>query len=107
MRIAQNGNVLDVSDIEELDAATAADFESRLSAALLPIFKRINIDLSGTGFADCRGLGALLALRSQARTQTNAMVRVFNPNEAVRRLLMLTGVDLLFESTETEIACSP
>lgn len=97
MRILQADDVLTVSDVEQLDAAHSADFQSAVMAALAPAVKQIDIDLSRTGSVDCRGIGALVALRKSARgCNANATLRLRNPGRPVRRLLRLTHADEIF-----------
>lgn len=97
MRILQALDVLTVSDIEQLDAAHSESFQSAVVAALGPVVKHIDIDLSSTGFIDCGGVGALVALRKRARgCNANATVRLRNARQPVRRLLRLTHADEMF-----------
>jgi anti-anti-sigma factor len=97
MRILQAQDILTVSDIEQLDAAHSEAFQSAVVAALAPMVKQIDIDLSRTGFIDCRGVGALVALRKRARgCNANATVRLRNARQPVRRLLRLTHADEIF-----------
>jgi anti-anti-sigma factor len=86
-----------VSDIEQLDAAHSEAFQSAVIAALAPVVKQIDIDLSRTGFIDCGGVGALVALRKRARgCNAKATVRLRNPGQPVRRFLRLTHADEMF-----------
>lgn len=97
MRILQAQDVLTVSDIEQLDAAHSEAFQSAVIAALAPVVKQIDIDLSRTGFIDCGGVGALVALRKRAcGCNANATVRLRNARQPVRRLLRLTHADEMF-----------
>jgi anti-anti-sigma factor len=97
MRIVQDGDTLNVSEIEELASANSMAFQSAIGAALPLTVKQINIDLSRAGFVDCGGLGALIALRKRAR-QCNAQVtiRLCHPTGPARRLVRLTGLEELF-----------
>ncbi len=97
MRIIREGETLHVSEIEELAAANALNFESAVRAALPRCPRQINIDLSRTGFVDCGGLGALIAVRNCARRRNaSATVRLLNPASSTRRLLTLAKTDSLF-----------
>jgi anti-anti-sigma factor len=97
MRISQAQDVLTVSDIELLDAAHSEAFQSEVAAALVPAVKQIDIDLSRTGFIDCGGVGALVALRKRARgANANATVCLRNARHPIRRLLRLTHADEIF-----------
>ena len=97
MRIRTAQDVLTVSDIEQLDAAHSEAFQSAVAAALAPAVKQVEIDLSHTGFIDCGGVGALVALCKRARgCNANATVRLRNPGKPIQRLLQLTHADEMF-----------
>jgi len=97
MRILKTQDVLVVSDVEQLDAAHSDAFQSAVAAALAPAVKSIDIDLSQTGFIDCGGVGALVALRKRAMgCNANATLRLRNVGQPVRRLLRLTHADEMF-----------
>jgi anti-anti-sigma factor len=94
MTIVERGGVLNVSDVEDLDAAHAGVFQTEVTAALAPNIQRIEIDLSRTGRVDCGGVGALIALRKCARQcNSNVNLRVRNPTQTARRVLHLTRLD--------------
>ena len=102
MKISTHGNVLEVSEIEALDAAHSSAFQSAVTAALPAIPSLIDIDLTRTRFVDCGGLGALVALRKTARRQNcNATLRLVNPPRALRRIAQLTGIDGTFSMSST------
>ena len=95
MRITQNGETLNVSELNELDVANAPRFQSAVRA-VLPVAS-IDIDLSQVSFIDCGGVGALIALRNCARSRNaTATIRLLNPSPRVRRMFQLTRVDKLF-----------
>ena len=97
MKIDLNGETLCVTEITELAAANSAAFECELGAALTPKANHIEIDLSKTDFIDCRGIGALIAVRKRARDGNgNVTVRLRNPKHLLRRILNLTRMDRLF-----------
>lgn len=103
MKIRQNGETLDVTEIQQLGAANAGVFESAIFAALSSGPHRIDIDLSETGFVDCGGVGALVAVRNCARRRNaDATIRLLNPAVLARRLLKLTRMDCSFSITVTE-----
>ena len=56
----------------------------------------IEIDLSRTSFMDCAGLGALIALRNQARARDGG-VRLVNPTPPVQRLFDIVQAGEIFE----------
>ena len=58
---------------------------------------RAVIDLHRVTFMDASGLSALLICQTQA-TATGGCVRLLAPSAAVRRLLMLTGTNAVFDT---------
>ena len=97
MKIVQKGETIGVTGIEQLAAANAGAFASALLAALHSRPQQVDIDLSETGFVDCVGVGALVAVRKCARRRNaDATVRLLNPALPARCLLKLTGLDAFF-----------
>jgi len=97
MKIIRDGKKLKISEIGELAAGTRGTFQSTLNPALGSQVSQIDIDLSDTGFLDCGGVGALVALRKSARRQnTSVAIRLLNPTSSAQRLFQLTGLDRLF-----------
>ena len=102
MKIVNDGTTLNVSAIPSLAAANSLAFQRELSAALPAGIQHINIDLSQTGFVDCGGVGALVALRnSVSHGSTQITIRLLNPTGSVRRIFSLTRMD---DSFPIEIA---
>jgi anti-anti-sigma factor len=104
MKITRAGETLSVSQIEQLAAANSLSFQSELKAALPSDVQQIDIDLSETGFADCTGLGALIALRNCARhcCSANVIIRLLNPKPPIRRIFDLTRLDRIFPIEERQ-----
>jgi len=103
VKISQNGETIDVTEIQQLGAANADIFESAVFAALSAGPHQIDIDLSETRFVDCGGVGALVAVRNCARRlNAHATVRLLNPALPARRLLKLTRMDCSFSITVSE-----
>ena len=94
MKLQHQGNTLCVSDVPEINLANAAHVTAELRAALWESEENVVIDLSGTKFVDCGGLGALVALRNDARKRP-VHLDLVNPPEPVMRLLRLTHLDRL------------
>jgi anti-anti-sigma factor len=104
MKIRHQGETLCISDLKELALANAAGFAEEARSAMETGVKNIVVDLSQTGFLDCGGIGALIALRNNAhRDHRDISVHVVNPTPPVRRILHLTQLDNLLESTETAV----
>ena len=94
MKIIQQGDTLNVSQIPQLGNAESETFRSRMAAELGTGIQRIEIDLSETRFLDCGGVGALVALRSSARRScADLTVQVLNPSSQARQLLNLTRLE--------------
>src|SRR5690349_12683115 len=97
MRIKRDGETLRVSEIGELAAASSGAFQSELAVWLANRVSEIEIDLSQTGFLDCGGVGALVALRKCARRRnSDVAIRLLNPTSSARRLFQLTRMDRVF-----------
>jgi anti-sigma B factor antagonist len=106
MKIVHDGDTLSVTDIEALDSAHSDRFLSQLGAALPPAVKRIDLDMSRTGFVDCTGLGALVAMRNQVRHQNGDItIRLLNPTQPVERVFKITQLDKVFTLDGFQSAC--
>jgi|SRR4051794_893314 anti-anti-sigma factor len=97
MKIEQNGETLDISAINALNAANSQTFRRMLCGALPREIKTITLDLSQTQAVDCRGLGALVALQKCAtRNNRKLAINLVNPSPRVRQLFELTHMDRAF-----------
>ncbi len=97
MNICHLGDTLNVSGLAQLGSADSQSFRSTLCGALPSGVKHINIDLSETGYVDCAGLGALVALKNCVdRHNGPVAIRLFNPTPPVRRIFKLTRMDRVF-----------
>jgi anti-anti-sigma factor len=92
----------------ETDETMVVECEGRLTSdnapllrlevkELLPVHKRIVLDLQGVPQMDSAGLGAVVGLYVTARTR-GCLVELVNANEAIRKLFSVTNVLSLFES---------
>ena len=63
--------------------------------------RRVLIDLSRVSKADSSSLGALMACYSDA-VHNGGMVKLLNPNQRIRELLSLTGINGILECYEDE-----
>ena len=61
---------------------------------------RVVFDLHGVTFMDARGLGLMVAIQRRALA-SGVRVRLAAPSRSVRRVLMLTGCDPVFETFES------
>jgi len=92
MKIEHAGNTLRVSEVAELDAATASSFQDAVEAAVTDAITHIEVDLADTVFLDSCGLGTLVALRKL----------VGNPGPSVRQMLELTRLYRVLEVVKRE-----
>ena len=97
MKIQQQGETLDVTGISALNASNSQAFKAALCGSFPEQVKSINVDLSQASHLDCRGVGALVALRNCAsRADRKIAVRVLNPSRPVQHMLRLTNLDRVF-----------
>lgn len=79
----------------ELTAANGESFGRQVNAALRGC-RSIEMNLAGTSFMDCAGLGVLIALGKLARRR-QGLLRVINPTPPVSRLFAILQAEDLFE----------
>jgi anti-sigma B factor antagonist len=84
-------NVVVLAVSGELDIATANEFTDAVDAALTATSKLV-LELSGLGFCDSTGLGALVGLYRRAR-EAGTEVMIAAPRAQVEDVLVLSGVD--------------
>jgi anti-anti-sigma factor len=89
-------DLLKICGSADLSGPKAVAFREGAKSALEPSHRTIEINLTGTAFLDCAGLGALVALHKiiSARRGT---VRLVNPSPMCRQLLDLTQLSRIFE----------
>jgi anti-sigma B factor antagonist len=95
--------VLSVAGTRVLTTATASKFRERVIAGLNG-HDVIEVDLSGTTFMDCGGLGALIALRNATRDR-KGRVRLLNPTPPVEQVLTLLEAQRVFEIVTARPGC--
>jgi anti-sigma B factor antagonist len=98
MKITVTGNRLDVSEIEELNAASAIDFRKEIMKKIPAFPEVVAIDLGQTRFVDSSGLGALFAVFKAAnKLNSNTRLKIINPKPHIVQLFELTQLHQLFE----------
>ena len=81
-----------VAVVGEIDISNSDLLRVRLLNVLSALHPyRIEVDLAGVTFLDCRGVTVLVAL-SQAAARTGCRLWITNPQPIVRRVLDLTGL---------------
>ncbi len=86
----------------QIDYHTAGDIrEKLLDPASDPDVGRLVLDLSGVGFCDSSGLGALIALH-KARLVTGKPLVLTKVRPTLRHLLRLTNLEQVFTLTESD-----
>ena len=96
MKIEAFGDVVRISDVQQLGATNANAFRDWVRKSLSDAHKNIEIDLSEATFLDSCGLGALVALHKTVRGRGGSL-RLLNPQPSVQQLLDLTRLNLVFE----------
>ena len=89
-----------------LDMLAAATLRERLRAVVQAGQSRLVVDLSGVEAVDSTGLGALISGLKAAR-KNGGDLRIVKPNESVRVMLELTGLDLVLKSFDSSEAAFP
>jgi anti-sigma B factor antagonist len=86
-------------DQATIDAATAWDLRPALVKALYAHGPVLCLDLGRVTFIDSTGLGMLVGVLKEAR-EMNGDIRLINIGREVRRLLEISGLQVLFDKTE-------
>ena len=102
-RTEDREKVLSVVGTRVLTTATARRFQERVFAGLNG-HDVIEVDLSGTTFMDCGGLGVLIALRNATRDRKRR-VRLLNPTPPVEQVLHLLEAQRVFEIVTAQPGC--
>jgi anti-sigma B factor antagonist len=87
--------VVRVCIVGELDIAAVDDFRSLADTALRATKGALCIDMSAVSFIDACGLGALIAVRNQARDQ-GVELSIGKRSPSVARILVLTDLTEVF-----------
>lgn len=89
---AREGDTLRVTPVGELDIATVAEVESRLSECGTDGYEKVVLDLSELRFIDSRGVQLVLDWDSQALVDGFHFALIEGP-DAVQRVFELSGVE--------------
>ena len=88
-----NGVLLLTPDSDRIDAANAVHLKEKFRASISGWQQRIVIDLSGVGFMDSSGLGALVAMYKSMGPKA---LELLEPAPMVSKVLKLTKLDQVF-----------
>jgi anti-sigma B factor antagonist len=95
LAVRQEGAVTVVRPAEaRLDAMAAVMFKDRMKAALEGGAARVVLDMSGVGFLDSSGLGAVVA--AQRFLRAGQALELAGLTGAVERVFRLTRMDRMF-----------
>jgi anti-anti-sigma factor len=86
----------------EIDMCTAGIVREAAFAAIHQHHADVHIDMSAVTFMDSTGMHILLATRQRAES-AGGRLHLVDPTERVMRVLVLTGVDHLFEIDTSEM----
>jgi anti-sigma B factor antagonist len=100
MKIEVRGDTIQISEVEELGAASAGAFRAYVRAALKNGQRNVDVDLSRTTYIDSCGLGALISLQ-KAASRSEGRVRLLNPKPSVQQILDLTRMEKIFDIVRT------
>lgn len=96
MNISSNANILQVSEIPELNATSVGSFRDQVKTSLQPSHTQLDLDMSQTRFLDSSGLGALISIHKIIIAR-KGVVRIINPTPQVQQILELTRMHRIFE----------
>jgi anti-sigma B factor antagonist len=97
MKITQDGNSLNISDVKDLSSANSDSFRHEVCKSLPPSLRTIEVDLSQTRFVDSCGLGALIGVYKTAMRNGDVIVRLVNPSPPLQQMFELTRLHRIFE----------
>jgi anti-sigma B factor antagonist len=82
----------------EIDVATSPLLRSELATVIGSAPASVTVDLAQVSFIDSSGLGVLVgALKRVREMNPDAKLRVVHPQDAVKKVFDITGLDGLFD----------
>ena len=85
-------SVWEFSLVGEVDISNAHYFRKQLETALAECKQNITIDLSELNYIDSTGLGAIISVYGAVK-KDGVSVKVINPKDNVKKLLVISGLD--------------
>ena len=84
--------VWEFSLVGEVDISNAHYFRKQLETALAECKQNITIDLAELQYIDSTGLGVIIGIYGSVK-KDGLSVKVLNPRENVKKLLVISGLD--------------
>jgi len=84
--------VWEFSLVGEVDISNAHYFRKQLETALAECKQNITIDLGELNYIDSTGLGVIIGIYGAVK-KDGYSVKVLNPKENVKKLLIISGLD--------------
>lgn len=82
----------------EIDVATSPLLRDALNEAIATSPATITLDFTQVAFIDSSGLGVLVGALERLRAAgADATIRVLGPQDAIRKVFAITGLDRVFE----------
>jgi len=97
MKIIQDGENLNITDVKDLCSANSESFRHEVCKWLPPSVKTIEVDMSQTRFVDSCGLGALIGVYKAATRKGDVTLRLVNPSAPLQQMFELTRLHRIFE----------
>jgi len=97
MKIIQDGENLNISEVKDLNSANSENFRQEVCRSLPPTVKTIEVDLSQTRAVDSCGLGALIGVYKMATRKGEVTLRLVNPSSSLQQMFELTRLHRIFE----------
>src|SRR5262245_4353775 len=84
----------------EIDVATSPLLRSELASVLAAEPDELTLDLGGVGFVDSSGLGVMVGALKRLRETGGGRFAIAHPQDAVRKVFDITGLNSLFELSD-------
>ena len=97
MKIIQDGESLNISEVKDLSSANSDTFRQEVCKSLPSTVKTIEFDMSHTRFVDSSGLGALIGVYKAASRKGDVTLRLVNPSAPLQQMFELTRLHRIFE----------
>ena len=89
-----NNGVWEVKLTGEVDISNAHCFRTELESAVAEVRQSVSIDLAELKYIDSTGLGVIIGIYGDLK-KDGLCVKVLNPRDNVKKLLVISGLDKL------------